>query len=137
MLLAVNLFQFYTCYTHDHFLVVFRLLNYRNAVLERKLSVRGIVTCSGRCGAERQDHQSRHAKRTLVLDASYSGLGECFLPSVKSHDLLHDLMMCVHYRNRQGSFDIKDAFYKWPKDNLGAAYQGLKGLHSMDGLDQN
>ena len=62
-----------------------------------------------------------------VVDATRSGLNGCLQKMPCSYDMLRDLLKMLQKGGYQAAFDLKDAFYLWPRAQVYCDYQGIQG----------
>ena len=62
-----------------------------------------------------------------VVDATRSGLNECLQKMPCRYDMLRDLLKMLQFGDFQAAFDLKDAFYLWPRAQVYCDYQGIQG----------
>ena len=65
-----------------------------------------------------------------VTDASRSGLNRAIKPEPCELDTVRKVVKRLKRDDRQGGFDLKDAFYLWPRRQEHCDYQGVKGPRS-------
>ena len=71
-----------------------------------------------------------------VMDATKSGLNGCLQQKECRYDMLRDLLRVLQKddKQKQSAFDLKDAFYMWPRQQVYCNYQGLRGPASAPGV---
>ena len=62
-----------------------------------------------------------------VLDCSVSGLNGLLAPQECKYDMFEDMLARVHPDDSQSGFDLKDAFYNWPRVQRECDLLGLQG----------
>ena len=68
-----------------------------------------------------------------VMDGRRSGLNACIRPRECRYDMLRDLLRVLKKGDRLGAFDLKDAFYFWPREQRFCDYQGVRGPKTRPG----
>ena len=67
------------------------------------------------------------------MDATMSGLNECLQKMPCNYDMLRDLLRMLQKEDFQAAFDLKDAFYLWPRAQVYCDCQGIQGPGSAPG----